>query len=146
MLEACDISGEALAVAQRNAKALNLDVRFAQIDILNQIELNSLGAFNIIVSNPPYVTNSEKVQMRNNVLKYEPGQALFVSDHDPLMFYKAIIRFAQEHLLSSGKLFFEINENYDDHICKLLNSEGFRAVELRQDLFRRPRMVCAAKG
>ncbi len=141
VMEACDISDEALKVAGRNAATLNLDVCFSQIDILNESERNRLGAFDVIVSNPPYVRQSEKAQMRNNVLKYEPGQALFVSDDNPLLFYKVIIRFAQKHLLADGSLYFEINENYGDEISTLLISEGFKAVELRQDIYQRPRMV-----
>ena len=95
----------------------------------------------VVVSNPPYVRDSEREAMLPNVLQYEPAGALFVPDDDPLRFYRAIAAFAQEHLCSGGWLFFEINEALGTDTEQLLTTMGFRSTEVRSDLSGRPRMV-----
>ncbi|MBN4085429.1 peptide chain release factor N(5)-glutamine methyltransferase [Flavobacteriaceae bacterium AH-315-B10] len=101
--------------------------------------------FDIIVSNPPYVRASEKVQMQLNVLAYEPDLALFVEDEDSLLFYRNITQFASQFLNTKGHLFFEINEYLGKDMVKLLNDEGFIDVELKQDIFGKDRMIKGVK-
>lgn len=139
-----DISPEALEIAKLNTKNLNASVEFRILDILNpQHKLNNL--FDVIVSNPPYVLRSEQALMKNNVLKYEPGKALFVEDSDPLLFYKNILDFSNSHLVINGSIYFEINENMGNEIYNLLESKNFNSIELRKDLYGKDRMVRAKK-
>lgn len=142
-VEAWDISGEALRVARGNAEQLALDVRFRQQDIL-QIETSETveRRFSVIVSNPPYICQREAEDMDANVLEHEPHIALFVPDLDPLLFYRAIARFAQRNLLEDGELFFEINRMYARETIEMLCQYGFEA-ELRKDQFGNDRMIRA---
>lgn len=137
-----DISAEAIAVAESNAKRLGLSVYFDQIDILHD-SLNS--NYDVMISNPPYVKFSEKMHMRKNVLDYEPHIALFVFDEDPLIFYKRIATLAMEYLNKDGLLFFEINEEYGKEIVALLTNKGFRKIELRADFLRKNRFIRCQK-
>ncbi|PWD99328.1 peptide chain release factor N(5)-glutamine methyltransferase [Marinilabilia rubra] len=141
---AWDISEEALQTAARNAGHNQVELNFEQKNILttNPSENNR---FDIIVSNPPYVMNSEKEQMHNNVLDYEPHLALFVEDDDALLFYRKITEFAAESLSSGGMLFFEINRAFGEATKKLVESYGFRNTELRKDLSGNHRMIKAYK-
>lgn len=139
-----DISEEAIKIAQFNNEKLNASVSFDLIDILNPAE-NFNTKFNIIVSNPPYVLETEKALMKKNVLQFEPNQALFVEDSDPLLFYRKILDFAQEHLLANGKVYFEINERMGAELSALLSDYKYRDIEIENDLFDRPRMACARK-
>ena len=139
-ISAMDISENALQVAKQNALLNNVKVDFTQIDIF---EMVSLKKFDLIVSNPPYVLNSEKEKMNDNVLDYEPHLALFVSDSAPLIFYKKIINIAIESLVSGGKLFFEINEQFACEIISMLNNSGFVDIELKKDINERDRMIKA---
>ncbi len=141
---ACDVSLDALSIARKNADLNFAEVDFFQCDILEKRDWQE-GSYDVIVSNPPYVTNSEKEAMRPNVLKYEPHLALFVEDHDPLLFYITIADYAMEHLTSGGSLYFEINEAYGLVICTMLIDRGFVNVELFQDIFEKDRMVKAIK-
>ncbi len=140
---AVDISMEALSLASENAKILEArDVRFVECDILgdcNAIE----GAYNVIVSNPPYVRECEKVDMEANVLNYDPHTALFVSNDDPLIFYRAIAEFAMNNLTTNGTLYFEINQYLGQETCDLLIGLGYRNVVLREDINGNARMVKA---
>lgn len=138
---ACDVSEGALEVASLNAREAGAAVNFFRCDVLRSDALP--GFFDLIVSNPPYVRTSEKAGMRDNVLKYEPGTALFVDDADPLVFYRAIARLAARRLRAEGRLFFEINEAFGTETADLLFREGFSGVELRRDLFGKPRMIAA---
>ncbi len=142
-----DISEEALETAMGNAVLNRVEVKFVQGDIFEDVsyELSAISSspFNLIISNPPYITQKEKVQMHQNVLAYEPDIALFVPDEDPLVFYKAIADFAIKHLLTTGALFFEINEAYGDEITTMLTGKGFAVVELRKDMQGKNRMVKA---
>jgi len=137
---AIDISDAALYVAKKNASALGTPVNFRQLDILDETSWNSLPSFDIIISNPPYVPGKDKKQMQPNVLKYEPGIALFVPDNDALLFYKAITRFAKQHLTTDGNLYFEIHEDLGNDTMDLLQSEGF-LPELKKDMQQKDRMI-----
>ncbi len=138
---AIDISTEALATAKTNALINQTDVVFVKDDILNPTSNFQPLTFNIIISNPPYVTYSEKEQMHQNVLAYEPHTALFVSNNDPLFFYNAIADYALDHLKPAGILFFEINENFGLQTVELLDKKKFKNIELRQDLGGKDRMI-----
>ncbi len=144
-ITALDVSGEALQVAVENANRLNLDIRFLQWDILTEKANHFEGCFDVVVSNPPYVAESEKAQMQKNVLDHEPGRALFVADEDPLLFYRAIAGFAMEKLRPGGSLFLEINERFGPDTKGLLRKCGFAEAELRRDLSGRDRMLAAKK-
>jgi release factor glutamine methyltransferase len=139
---ALDISTEALEVSKQNAALNKTSVNFIQADILNPLngELTD-EKFGIIVSNPPYVTNSEKQQMQPNVLLYEPHLALFVPNNDPLIFYKAIADFAIRHSNTKGFLYLEINENLGEETVQFLKQMGFKNIELRKDLSGKYRMI-----
>lgn len=145
-IHAADISPEALNVAKQNALALQTPVHFHQLDILNKAAWHQLASFDIIVSNPPYIKQSESENMHNNVLKHEPHVALFVPDEDALLFYRTIAAFGLEHLNKNGKLFFEINEALGSEVCLLLEQFGYTAIELRKDLQGKDRMVKAEPG
>ena len=138
----CDISLDALKVAQKNAASLGLDVNFFQLDFLNEEQRNKLPVFDIIVSNPPYVTDADAKIMRPNVLNFEPSKALFVPDDDPLVFYKAITDFGRTHLNPNGSIFIESNEAYGEQVAELFNSKGFSTV-MKQDMQGKDRMIRA---
>ena len=138
---ALDVSPEALTIAEENAANLGADITFYQADILNKDACTSLPHFDVIVSNPPYVTPADREKMQKNVTDYEPGLALFVEEDDPLIFYRAIIDFSIDHLNKSGKLFFECNESNADEVVALLKKGGFDDVELRSDMRGKERMV-----
>jgi release factor glutamine methyltransferase len=138
---AIDISPTALQTAQENAALNHVQVNFIQADILNPTtEIENLQ-FDIIVSNPPYVTLQDKTQMHRNVTDFEPHSALFVPENDPLVFYKAIADFALKTLRSEGVLFFEINENLGNETMEMLKSKGFKNIEMRKDMSGRDRII-----
>ncbi len=141
---AVDYSEETLATARENATINNLDVNFFQADILKWEDFEWEN-FDLVVSNPPYVRESEKAAMLPNVLKFEPGKALFVSDADPLLFYHRIAEFAQNYLGKNGWLFFEINENLGKETMQLLEKSGFREIGVKNDLFGKERMIRCRK-
>lgn len=140
---AFDVSLDALNLAYENATANDVIVRFYHINILKQPDWDV--KFDIIVSNPPYVLESEKSTMDANVLNYEPAMALFVPDDDPLIFYRHIAQFAQKQLVEGGQLFFEINQKMGKEVVALLKNSGFNEVELRKDLSGNDRFVRAKK-
>ncbi len=143
---ALDVSKEALEIAERNAIQNEVKVSFHQIDILNNEKPSLLNSsFDIIVSNPPYVRNLEKKEMRPNVLDYEPHRALFVKDNDPLQFYKAICDFASNHLKSQGSLYFEINEYLGQDMINLLKTYPLKDIHLIQDLAGKDRILKAVR-
>ena len=144
-VSALDISKEALSLARENAELLSAkNVQFIQGDILNHSSLLiPHSSFQIIVSNPPYVRECEKAEMEANVLDYDPHTALFVSDEDPLIFYRAIGEFALTHLAPNGALYFEINQYLGRETCDLLVALGYKNVELRKDINDNPRMIKA---
>ena len=143
---ALDISKEALEIAEENAELNDSNVNFFEEDILNHKNWNfefKNMEFDIIVSNPPYVRNLEKAEMKNNVLKNEPHLALFVEDENPLIFYKSIIEFASNHLKKEGQLYFEINQYLGQEMVELLENFNFRNIELKKDIFGNDRMIKA---
>lgn len=138
---ATDVSEAALSVAKQNAVKQNLDVSFSIHDILKEEENPFQNKYDIIVSNPPYVLESEKAKMHKSVLDYEPGLALFVSDDEALLYYSSIARKAKEWLKPEGKLYFEINEQKGKEVLELLESMGYKDIEVRKDLNSKERMV-----
>ena len=143
---ACDKSDEALAVAEQNAVLNSTEITFIQDDILNADFEKYADNFNVIVSNPPYVLDSEKELLHQNVMDHEPHTALFVEDYDALIFYKAIAEFALKKLKKEGFLYFEINEAKGDKVKDLLKNKGFSNIEIRKDLSGKDRMVKARKS
>lgn len=136
---AVDISCEALAVAQRNAARLGAEVKFVEADAL--ADLSHLGEFDIIVSNPPYIPQSDIADMRKNVVEFEPHLALFVPDDDILRFYRATAENAEKMLRVDGLLWFEIYEKAGEEVCAMLRERGFAHTELIEDANLKPRMV-----
>jgi release factor glutamine methyltransferase len=137
-----DISDDAITLARENAELNSLNVNFVKSDIFNPLALNNLH-FDIIVSNPPYVRESEKPLMKSNVLDHEPHLALFVPDEKPLIFYEAIVNFAFNHLNRDGQLYFEINEALGNEVSELLKSNGFKDVRILNDFRDRVRFAVA---
>ena len=143
-IDAIDISHEALSVAKENAKRLKANVKFIQADILAMPQPTT-PSYDIIVSNPPYIADSERAEMEHNVLDYEPHSALFVSDDNPLLFYRAIAHYASAALLPNGKLYLEINSRFPSETCKLLNQYGFTDTQAINDYRGLPRFVTATR-
>lgn len=139
----CDLSEEALNIAKRNANNNNTDIQFLHLDFLNEQQRSALPAFDIIVSNPPYVPIKDKPTMMRNVTEHEPHLALFVEDDEPLVFYKAISDFAKQHLLSNGKIFVEMHEDQSANVKKLFPSGAFNSVEIKKDMQGKERMLKA---
>lgn len=137
-----DISEKALEIAKKNAVLNKVKISFLKKDILQTTNLQNLQ-FDIIVSNPPYVRNSEKKDIRNNVLLYEPHIALFVENNNPLLFYNKIADFAKKNLHKNGLLFFEINQYLGKDTCQLLINKGFSKVLLKKDFYNNDRMIQA---
>ena len=144
-VSALDISKNALKVAQFNAEQNNVNIDFIEHDILTFYSLKNTLKYDIVVSNPPYVRQLEKQEMKNNVLQNEPHLALFVENNNPLLFYNAISDFANEHLIKNGKIYFEINQYLASETVTLLEQKGFHSIELREDLFGNKRMLKAVK-
>jgi release factor glutamine methyltransferase len=140
---AMDISPEALKTAKENAELNDVDVNFIQADILDLNSAFKIPHSEIIVSNPPYVTLHDKIQMHTNVTDFEPHTALFVPENDPLIFYKAIADFAARNLETGAWLFLEINESYGKQIVELLTNKSFKNIELRKDMSGKDRMIKA---
>ena len=141
---AWDISDDALRIAAENAKRTNVQVSFEKVDILNTPLLYREGlgvGLYLIVSNPPYICNKERETMERNVLEHEPELALFVPDDDPLLFYRAIARYAAKALNPSGALYFEINPLYVNEMQQMLSDEGFSHTEVRNDQFGKQRFT-----
>jgi protein-(glutamine-N5) methyltransferase, release factor-specific len=136
-----DISEGALEVARENSRLNGTDVEFNKADILNVTVTDCY--FDVIVSNPPYVMESEKEQMENRVLDFEPHSALFVPDSDPLMFYRAIAEFGNRVLNKGGRLYFEINPLEAEALKEMLSDAGYHDIELRKDIFGKQRMIKA---
>lgn len=140
-----DISHEALAVATENSQRHAPQLHLAQGDALGDFARLFDGRFDIIVSNPPYIPQSDIASMRDNVTHHEPHLALFVDDDDPLVFYRSIARNGQELLADGGRLYFEIYETYADDICAMLEQMGYCDIRKSIDFRDKPRFVCATK-
>ena len=139
---AVDLSEQALAVARRNAARAKVDVRFLRADALGGLAELPDRTFDVIVSNPPYVPMRDRAAMHPNVREYEPAEALFVPDDDPLCFYRAIARAARRLLCDGGGLWFEVYERLAGETARLLTEEGFDEVGIRRDINEKPRIVC----
>ena len=144
-VSAIDISNEALKVAVENASANKVEINFTRKDILDQAQWETIPQFDLIVSNPPYVTHEEKKQMQLNVLDHEPHTALFVPDDDPLLFYREIIALAKLKLCEEGSLWFEINEMFGVELKELAESQGFKEVNIFFDIRGKSRFLHAVK-
>jgi release factor glutamine methyltransferase len=142
-----DVSEDALVVARDNAALNSTEVTFVKEDILKMSSIKDAlkKEFDIIISNPPYITNSEKALMSENVLTFEPHVALFIEDDEPLLFYDKIGHLAYDNLSSGGKLYFEINEQYGDQTMALLKSIGFSDIRMIKDLQNKDRIVAAIR-
>ena len=145
---AWDISEEALKVAEENAKRTNVHVKFEQVDILHLPSsiLHLTSAFDLIVSNPPYICNKERETMETNVLEHEPHTALFVPDDNPLLFYRAIAQYGQTALKEGGWLYFEINPLYAEPLQDMLSKMSYHDIEIKEDQYGKQRMIRAKKG
>lgn len=142
-ITAWDISTDALAIARANAERLKADVTFEQQDILAPPD--DTDRWDVIVSNPPYICEQEKAAMEHNVLDFEPQLALFVPDDDPLLFYRAIGRYAFKALKPSGQLFLELNENYAHATKELLHGMGFADITINKDTYGKDRFIRASR-
>jgi release factor glutamine methyltransferase len=140
---ATDVSAAALEIAESNARKNDVDVRFFLSDILSEKKITT-ARFNVIVSNPPYITEKEKGLMEKNVLEHEPCEALFVPDNNPLLFYRAILKHSTSFLNESGQLYFEINEAYGEEVQQLCRSFGYDA-QIVKDINGKDRFVSAKK-
>ncbi len=144
-VDAIDISDKILKLAEENAFTNNAMIRFRNADILKLESYSFDCKYDIIVSNPPYVRESEKALMQPNVLNYEPSGALFVSDENPFLYYEAILTFAKQYLNENGRLYFEINENLGNEMQQLLVSRGFKDVVLKKDINGKNRIICGGR-
>ncbi len=140
-----DVSEGALQVARHNADTLDADIQLLQVDFLDESRWGSLPMFDMIVSNPPYIRQSEKKSMAKHVLGFEPALALFVPDNDALLFYRKIAAFGKTHLGPGGMVFMEINEALGEDVATLFKQEGYQ-TELRKDLQGKDRMLRAFKN
>jgi release factor glutamine methyltransferase len=144
-LTGIEISGEAIRIAQENAILNNVKAAFMQGDIF-AFDHESVSKAGIIVSNPPYVRNSEKLQIAKNVLDFEPHSALFVTDSDPLVYYKAILNLAEEILLPYGRLYFEINEVMGKWLFQMIESFDYSEIEIIHDINNKERIIKGRKN
>ena len=141
-ISALEKSNKALRIAKKNTHLNKVDINLIQQDILKTTQLNN--TYDIIVSNPPYVRESEKKEIKNNVLNNEPHMALFVEDNNPLIFFDKIAELAKNHLTKNGLLFFEINQYLGKETVDLLRLKGFNTIELKKDIFGHDRVIIAS--
>lgn len=140
---AMDISNQALTVAEINAHELNVELHLLKADILEMTDVVVDEHFNLIVSNPPYILKQEAGNMKQNVLSFEPHTALFVTNNDPLQFYKAIADFTILNLQKEGQIYFETHEDHHQQVIQMLQDKGFSNVTTKKDLQNKPRFVRA---
>ena len=138
---AFDVSEEALKIAKENAESNDVKVTFVQDDVLNPTSEFFNQPVDLVVSNPPYVCDSERASMEANVLDWEPENALFVPDSDPLLFYRQILRLAKNQMISNGQVWFEINERMGEEMLQLCHEMGFAEAEIILDYAEKPRFV-----
>ena len=141
---AIDVSQEALNTACKNAEVNKLDVNFSKADILHE-EYNLPQTIDIVISNPPYIPPSEKNLMHKNVTDFEPNLALFVSEDDPIIFYKRILKLASKHQNKKMKVYFELNDRFCEHVVKYAHEVGFSNVQVMMDLQGKNRFLIAYK-
>lgn len=144
-ITSCDISNDALLVATENAKQLNAAIHFLQLDFLDTTAQDVLPAYDVIVSNPPYIPQYEMQNMHSNVKDHEPHLALFVPDNEPLLFYKAIAAFGHTHLKEHGAIYCELHADHARQTEQMFRDEGYTDVLLRDDMHGNPRMLRACK-
>lgn len=142
---ALDLSEKAITTAINNAEMNQVKVNFFQDDILQTNAQKWPHGLDLIISNPPYIREAERAEMAKNVLDYEPSAALFVSNQQPLVFYEKITELAIKKLKSNGLLMFEINESLGNETAQLIKNSGFSDIEIRQDIHKKERMICALK-
>lgn len=141
IVDAVDISTHALEIAQKNADLNRVEINFFSSDILKPATYPLSVKYDVIVSNPPYIRNSERNHIHRNIIDFEPHQALFVSDDDPLIFYRCIAEFGLNHLEMDGEIYLEINENFSNEVKTLFSNSGYRNIEIRKDINGKNRMV-----
>jgi release factor glutamine methyltransferase len=142
VITAIDISEAAIAIAEKNAVANEVDIQFLDVDFLDEYDWQSLENYNYIISNPPYITQAESAEMEQHVLSYEPHLALFVADKDPLIFYRKIAAFGITHLKKDGVIFVEINQSLGKETLELFSSFGYQCI-LKKDMQGKDRMIVA---
>lgn len=145
IITALDVSQQALHVAKKNADNNNVIIDFLLVDVLNEEHISTLPIFDTIISNPPYIPVADKDEMSKNVLNFEPHTALFVSNEDPLLFYKTIAQFATQHLNEYGSIYVEIHEAMSEHVKKIFEETGFIKCIVRKDMQGKDRMVKASR-
>jgi release factor glutamine methyltransferase len=142
---ACDVSDKALAIARKNADENNSLIHFVSLNFLDPELRKQLPDVDIIISNPPYVPQKNKNEMKSNVTDYEPDISLFVSDDNPLVFYEAIADFGKEKLNAHGKIYLEIHENFGEEVKALFIKKGYSSIEMRNDMQDKNRMIKISK-
>lgn len=145
IIQAIDNSQKALDIANQNALMNQAEIIFSHLNILDKKQWKNLGHFDIIVSNPPYIRNKEKIEMNKNVLNYEPESALYVDDNDPLKFYKSLAEFSLTHLNENGSLYCEINQYLGQETIELFESYDFLHINLKKDFKGNDRLIKAVK-
>ncbi|MEY3375826.1 MAG: peptide chain release factor N(5)-glutamine methyltransferase [Bacteroidota bacterium] len=143
---AIDKSATALKLASQNATQLNVKIHFKELDILSDSLNHDLPAFNLIVSNPPYIPNEDKHEMTAQVLDHEPHLALFVTNNDPLQFYKSIISFSEQHLTRGGTLWFETHMSYAEEVAALMRQHEYEEVKVQKDFQGKDRIVSGIRA
>ena len=144
-ISGCDNDERAIEISLKNSGLNKTQVSFFLFDVLNPA-INMEIRYHVLVSNPPYVRESEKALMHANVLNYEPHRALFVSDDDPLLFYKAIADLGRKIVLPNGAIYCEINENFPEETLRIFNDRNYKTAEMRRDINGKPRMIKAIKN
>lgn len=145
LVTATDISEAALTIANQNALALKSQVRFLELDVFSD-QMETLGQFDLIISNPPYVPQSDRFSMSKNVLEFEPHLALFVPDSDPIRFYKTIVNFAKNHLTETGVVYFELHPAHATEVVEYAQMLGFTNSSIRKDLSGNRRFAILSKN
>ncbi len=144
-----DVSESALNVASQNARQIGVNVKFQLTDVLNPISVSDFfekfGFFDVIISNPPYISFHEKSALSFSVMNFEPHLALFAHEHDSLVFYKAINRIAKKFLVKGGKMYYEINENKGNEMIEQMKCDAFHGIELIKDISGKNRIITATK-
>ncbi|HUS00799.1 MAG TPA: peptide chain release factor N(5)-glutamine methyltransferase [Chitinophagaceae bacterium] len=143
-MSAVEISEDALSLAKENAAGQNVKINFLQLDFLDEGSWPSLGSFNILISNPPYIPGNEKIKLAKNVVDHEPHLALFVNDDNPLIFYQKIADFADKHLKEEGKIFVEVHEDHTSEVQQIFKENDF-ATEIKKDIYGRDRMIKSSR-
>ncbi len=135
-----DMSEYALDVARKNASDLHTKINFKKIDFLDEHQWRGLDNYDIVVSNPPYIPESESEKMSKNVTAFEPGIALFIDNKDPIIFYEKIAKFSQSHLKKQGKIYVEVHEEKANEVMQAFNKDGFE-TEIKKDIYGKERMI-----